>query len=261
LNAKGEREYMPVAFDRLAANNFVCETCGYRYTRRSFWDYVDLLLDPDSFTQHADTHYLIDEDILRFPDYATKLHEARRQTGLLAAMVTGEGTLDGMPITLCGTDFGFFGGSFCMSTGEKLWRAATHTIERKLPMILIACGGGARMQEGCSSMVSIPKAHLAVTRVECAGLLVITLITDPTLGGVAIGYGSRGTRLFEENAGNIGFSGRRVIEQYTGKTLAKDFQTTQWLKARGHAKEVIPPNQLRQKIRTLLKVSSADTRD
>ena len=119
-------------------------------------------------------------------------------------------------------------------------------------MVLQACGGGARMHEGCSSMVSIPKVHLALTRVERKGLPVITLITDPTLGGVAIGYGSRGIRLFEINSGDIGFSGRRVIEQYVGHTLPKDFQTTQWLYKHGHAENIVTPENIKQKIVEIL---------
>ena len=98
------------------------------------------------------------------------------------------------------------------------------------------------MHEGCSSMVSIPKAHLALTRVERAGLPVITIITDPTLGGVAIGYASRGIRLFEYNAGNIGFSGKRVIEQYIGKKTSSDFKQAAWLKKQGHkSRKIIQP--------------------
>ena len=101
-------------------------------------------------------------------------------------------------------------------------------------------------------MVSIPKAHLALTRVERAGLPVITIITDPTLGGVAIGYASRGIRLFEYNAGNIGFSGKRVIEQYTGKKTSSDFQQASWLKKHGHAENIVHPVLLRGEIGKIL---------
>ena len=102
-------------------------------------------------------------------------------------------------------------------------------------------------------MVSIPKAHVAITRVEKAYLPVITIISDPTLGGVAIGYGSRGKRLFLKHAGNIGFSGRRVIEQYTGKKTSKDFQTTPWLKKHGHVKHVATQMNIREEIASILR--------
>ncbi|MBT3590345.1 MAG: acetyl-CoA carboxylase carboxyl transferase subunit alpha/beta, partial [Candidatus Marinimicrobia bacterium] len=106
--------------------------------------------------------------------------------------------------------------------------------------------------EGCSSMVSIPKVHVALSRVERAGLPVITLITDPTLGGVAIGMASRGIQLFEENAGHIGFSGKRVIEQYTGKKTSPDFQTTSWLEKYGHAERIVAPIDLKEYISNLI---------
>jgi acetyl-CoA carboxylase beta subunit len=139
-----------------------------------------------------------------------------------------------------------------MSTGEKVWRAAQIAIDKKIPMIFQACGGGARMHEGCSSMVSIPKAQLAMSRVEQAGLPVVTLITDPTLGGVAIGIASRGQRIFEYNAGHIGFSGKRVIEQYTGEKTSQGFQTVDWLHEKGHADEIVHPKNLKEKIFSLI---------
>lgn len=217
----------------------MCEACGYRYARPSVWDYMNLILDKGSFDEHASTRLIADKDILGFPEYQAKIEQARNETGLVTAMITGNAKIAGQDVVFCGADFGFLGGSFCMSTGEKIWRAASVAIERRLPMVLIASGGGARMQEGCSSMVSIPKVHLAITRLERAGLPVVTIITDPTLGGVAIGYASRGMQLFELNAGNIGFSGKRVIEQYTGKPTSKDFQTSSWLKKHGHAQHIV----------------------
>ncbi len=240
--------YDPVSFEKLKKNNYVCDICGHRYLRPSAWDYLDVILDEDSFDEHEETRYIVDKDILEFPGYKTKLAETQKVRGLATAMITGNGTILGESVVYCGAGFGFLGGSFCMTTGEKIWRSAEIAIREKRPMVLKAAGGGARMHEGCSSMVSIPKAHLALTRVERAGIPVITIITDPTLGGVAIGYGSRGTRLFEINAGNIGFSGRRVIEQYTGHKTSKDFQTTDWLMKHGHAKHVVTPVNIQNKI-------------
>lgn len=240
--------YDPVNLEKLRNANFVCDVCGHRYVRPSAWDYLDWILDSGSFIEHKETRIIIDKDILDFPDYSKKLNSARERTGLISAMITGDGTVLGHPAVVCATDFGFFGGSFCMSTGEKVWRAVTIAIERNAPIILQVSGGGARMNEGCSSMVSIPKVHVAISRVEHAGLPVITLITDPTLGGVAIGVGSRGVRLFEKNAGHIGFSGKRVIEQYTGRKTSKGFQTVDWLKQHGHADIVVAPQELKQVI-------------
>ena len=212
----GKRVFDPVSFDYLFDKDFVCDTCDYRYIRLSAWDYINLILDKNSFIEHNQTSSILDKDILNFPGYDEKLNSDREKTGLPSAMISGDGKVDGQNVVFCANDFGFLGGSFCMSTGEKIWRAAEIAIERNVPMVLQAAGGGARMHAGCSSMVSIPKAQLAISRVERAGLKVVTIITDPTLGGVAIGYGSRGIRLFESGAGNIGFSGKRVVEQYVG---------------------------------------------
>ena len=248
----GKHFYDPVSFSELEKENFVCEKCGHRYVRPSAWDYIQWLVDENSFTEHEATKFIADKDILRFPGYIEKLKETRIKTGLLTAIITGDGTIYGKKIVLCTTDFGFLGGSFCMSTGEKVWRAAQIAINKNVPMIIQACGGGARMHEGCSSMVSIPKAQLAMSRVEQAGLVVVTLITEPTLGGVAIGIGSRGQRLFEYNAGHIGFSGKRVIEQYTGEKTSPGFQMVNWLKEKGHAEDIVHPINLKEKIYSMI---------
>ena len=251
-NENGIHQYDPVLFSNLKQSNFICDVCGHRYMRPSAWDYIDWMVDSGSFFEHEETKLIADKDILGFPGYIEKLKETRIKTGLLTAMITGDGTICGKKIVLCTTDFGFLGGSFCMSTGEKVWRAAQIAINKNVPMIIQACGGGARMHEGCSSMVSIPKAQLAMSRVEQSGLAVVTLITDPTLGGVAIGIGSRGQRLFEFNAGHIGFSGKRVIEQYTGEKTSPGFQTVNWLKEFGHAEDIVHPKNLKEKIFSMI---------
>ena len=249
---RNKRVFDPVQFRELVKNNFHCATCGKRYARPSIWDYMNYILDRDSFKEHDSTRYIVDKDILEFPEYNQKLNETQLKTGLASAMITGEGSINNDQVIYCGTEFGFFGGSYCMSSGEKIWQASKLALDQNLPMIIQACGGGARMHEGCSSMVSIPKAHLALSHVEKAGLPVITIITDPTLGGVAIGIGSRGVRIFESSAGNIGFSGRRVIEQYVGHELPTDFQTTPWLKNKGHVEYSVSLLNLRKKIGEIL---------
>lgn len=248
----GNGIFDPVSLNQLSNDDFVCNICNHRYIRLSAWDYIDLILDKGSFVEHPETASVLDKDILNFPGYKEKLDSERVKTGLPSAMITGDGKIEGNDVVFCANDFGFLGGSFCMSTGEKIWRGAEIAIEKKVPMVIQACGGGARMHEGCSSMVSIPKVQLAITRVERAGLKVITIITDPTLGGVAIGYGSRGIRLFESGAGNIGFSGKRVVEQYVGHPVSRDFQKTSWLASYGHANHVVKLGDLRGEINRIL---------
>lgn len=251
-NDQGKRVFDPVRYKKLLADNFVCDVCGYRYVRLRAHDYIDLILDDGSFAEHKETRYIIDRDILNFPEYADKIVEARQKTGMSSSFITGNGTIEGNEVVLCATSFGFLGGSFCMSTAEKLWQASKIALEKRCPLIIQAAGGGARMHEGCSSMVGLPKIHVAISRVEKAGLPVITIVTDPTLGGVAIGFGSRGVRIFEHNAGNIGFSGKRVIEQYTGKKTSKDFQTTGWLQPKGFTDRVALPQDLKKEILNII---------
>ncbi|NTV01169.1 MAG: acetyl-CoA carboxylase carboxyl transferase subunit alpha/beta [Chlorobiaceae bacterium] len=251
-NEFGKHVADPVLYRKLISDNFVCDVCGHRYARLTAQDYIDLMLDKHSFVEHEETRYIVDRDILNFPEYSDKIAEAREKNGMSSAMITGNGKLSHHNVVFCGTSFGFLGGSFCMSTGEKIWQAAQIAIDRKCPMIIQAAGGGARMHEGCSSMVSLPKIHVALSRVEKAGLPLITIVTDPTLGGVAIGFGSRGLRIFEHNAGNIGFSGKRVIEQYTGHRTSKDFQTTSWLQTKGFVDMVARPLELKARIREII---------
>lgn len=251
-NDSGKQVADPVLYRKLVDDNFVCDTCGHRYTRLTAHDYIELILDRHSFVEHVETRYIVDRDILGFPDYADKIVDARTRNGISTALITGNGKVSHHNVVFCGTSFGFLGGSFCMSTGEKIWQAAQIAIDRKCPLIIQAAGGGARMHEGCSSMVSIPKIHVALSRVEMAGLPLITIVTDPTLGGVAIGFGARGIRIFEHNAGNIGFSGKRVIEQYTGHPTSREFQSTGWLQQKGFVDMVARPLELKSRIREII---------
>jgi len=252
-NLIGKKILDPVLYTKLLTDNFVCEICGHRYVRLTAHDYIDLILDPGSFQEHADTRYIVDRDILKFPDYRKKLNEAQQKTGAAASVITGDATILGERVVFCATNFNFLGGSFCMTTAEKIWRASKAAIKQGVPLIVQATGGGARMHEGCSSMVGLPKLHVAISSVERAGLPVISIITDPTLGGVAIGIASRGIKLFEHNAGNIGFSGKRVIEQYTGKPTTRDFQTTWWLQQKGFVERTSLPQNMKFKITDILK--------
>lgn len=252
IDNAGKKFLDPVLYSKLFADNFVCEICGHRYVRLTAHDYIDLVLDEGSFSEHPETRYIVDRDILDFPDYRKKIGEAQHKTGAASSFITGNGTIEGEPVVFCATNFNFLGGSFCMSTAEKIWQACKIAIERGVPLVIQATGGGARMHEGCSSMVGLPKLHVAISSVEKAGLPVITIITDPTLGGVAIGIGSRGIKLFEHNAGNIGFSGKRVIEQYTGKPTTKDFQTTWWLQQKGFVEKTALPTKMKSKISEII---------
>jgi len=252
-NSEGKRVFDPILFSALQSGNFRCEECGHRYQRLSAHDYCDLILDAGSFSEDPRTRFIADSDILNFPGYKEKLVEARKKTGTATALITGTGTIEGTGVVFCAANFGFLGGSFSMASGEKLFRAAEQALRLHYPLIIHATGGGARMHEGCSSMVSIPKVHVALSRVEHSGLPLVTIIADPMLGGLAIGAGSRGVHIIEHNAGNIGFSGRRVIEQYTGQPTSKAFQTARWLQERGFAARIAHPHDMKNELLRIIR--------
>ncbi len=251
-DSEGRLVVDPVLFSSLRRDNFRCDTCFHRYLRLTAHDYIALVLDEGSFLEHPETRHIVDSDILSFPGYAEKLRDARLRSGTATAFVTGNGRIDGRDVVFCASNFSFLGGSFSMSTGEKLRIAAGIALERQCPLIIHATGGGARMHEGCSSMTSIPKVHVSLSAVERAGLPLVTIISDPALGGVAIGAGSRGEHIIEHNAGNIGFSGKRVIEQYTGRPTSKGFQTADWLREKGYASRIARPSEMKREISAII---------
>ena len=126
----GVHRYDPIRYDILYKNGFVCEVCGFRYVRPSTWDFMDFILDEKSFVEHAETKLIIDKDILGFPNYMEKLNTTRKQTGLMTAMITGDAKIKGNDVIFCGVDFGFLGASFCMTTGEKIWRTSELAIKK-----------------------------------------------------------------------------------------------------------------------------------
>ncbi len=251
-DSSGRRLYQPVVRSKLIANRLLCEDCGKRYAYRSLPENMAAVLDPDSFLEHDETKLIIDQDLLGFPEYADQLVQAQVSTGLAAATLTGNATINGLPVVFCGNAFQFVGGSLSMCTAEKLWRAGDIAMRTRTPLVVVACGGGARMQEGAFNYPNVIKAQLAVARVERAGVPVVTILTDPTLGGITISFACRGTKLFEDGAANIGFSGRRVIEQFTKDKLSTEFQTTRWLLEHGHAEHVIPLEQMKAAIHRVL---------
>ncbi len=132
-NIVGKKVLDPILYTKLLADNFVCETCGHRYVRLTAHDYINLILDPGSFQEHQETRYIVDKDILHFPDYQQKVEDAQHKTGAAASFITGDATVNGEPVVFCATNFNFLGGSFCMTTAEKIWRASKIAIKRGVP--------------------------------------------------------------------------------------------------------------------------------
>jgi acetyl-CoA carboxylase carboxyl transferase subunit alpha len=225
------------------------------YRRLHPVDWIRRLTDEDSFREFEETVSYCSVDQLRFPQYQEALARGIAETGLHSGLITGTAKIAGYDAVLAINNFGLVGSSLCDEIGEKFRYAAHHALETRTPLISVAKGGGARMQEGTPSMHrNIPKAQHALNELEEAGIPHISVICDPTLGGTAISYGLRGDRMLViEGSANIGFSGKRVVEQFQQRKVAADFQHETWLLRRGFVDECVGTEDLANRLTQLLK--------
>jgi acetyl-CoA carboxylase beta subunit len=190
-----------------------------------------------------------------FPAYEQALVRGTKQTGLDTGLVTGTASISGFDVVLAVNNFGLVGSSLCDEIGEKFRFAAGHALDTRRPLVSVAMGGGARMQEGTPSMHrNIPKIQHALNALEEDGVPHISVICDPTLGGTAISYGLRGDYMIVvEGSANIGFTGKRVVEQFRGRKVSADFQHGTWLLRRGFVDECVSTERLPSRLTELLK--------
>lgn len=187
-------------------------------------------------------------DPLHFVDnspYLERLKKAQKATGLLDALITGKGKLAGHEVVICAMEFNFIGGSMGSVVGEKITLAIEYCVEKRLPLIIISCSGGARMQEGTLSLMQMAKISAALARLDDAGLPYISLLTNPTTGGVTASYAMLGDLNIAEPGAIIGFAGARVIEQTIRQKLPKGFQRSEFLLEHGMLDAVIDRRELR----------------
>lgn len=224
------------------------------YKRPHPIDVIHRLTDAETFREFEETIDYCSIDQLGFPDYADTLERGIQKTGLESGLITGWCTLGGHAVVMAINNFGLVGSSLCDEIGEKFRVAALQAQQRRLPLISYAMGGGARMQEGTPAMHrNIPKVHHALNLLSESGIPHISIITDPTLGGTAISYGLRGDYMIVvKGAANIGFSGRRVVEQFQQRKVAANFQHGSWLLQRGFVDERVDPQKLRERLNELL---------
>ncbi|MBR3208347.1 MAG: acetyl-CoA carboxylase carboxyl transferase subunit beta, partial [Bacillus sp. (in: Bacteria)] len=191
---------------------------------------------------------------LDFPGYPEKLAATKARTGLDEAIMTGVATIKGQKTALAIMDSTFIMASMGTVVGEKLTRLFEHATTEKLPIIVFTASGGARMQEGIMSLMQMAKTSAAVKRHSNAGLFYITVLTDPTTGGVTASFASLGDIILAEPQSLIGFAGRRVIEQTVRQTLPDDFQKAEFLLNHGFVDAIVKRNELRQKLALLLEL-------
>src|SRR5438105_3296382 len=237
---------------RLVRNLRVCPECSYHF-RLSARERLLQLLDEASVDGVSTTADTI--DALRFVDlkpYATRLADAQRQTGSREAAVYGAATVGGLPVVVAAVDFAFMGGSMGSAVGEAITRAAELALSTRTPLLVISASGGARMQEGCVSLMQMAKTSQAVARLHEEGILFISLLMDPTYGGVTASYAVLGDLLISEPGALIGFAGRKVIEQTIRQKLPDAFQTSGFLMDHGMLDLVVPRETMRHVLRKLL---------
>ncbi|HEY2668956.1 MAG TPA: acetyl-CoA carboxylase, carboxyltransferase subunit beta [Rugosimonospora sp.] len=244
---------------RLYRNLEVCPECG-DHRRLTAADRIDQLVDPGSFTPFAD--HVAPVDPLGFVDvipYPSRLAAARASTGLTEAVLCGETRIDGHRLVLAAMDFRFLGGSLGSVTGELIVRAVERAQACRLPFVVVTASGGARMQEGALSLMQMATTIQAIGGLRSAGLLSVSVITDPTYGGVAASFATGTDVIIAESGARMGFAGPRVIQQTLRQTLPAGFQTADFLFRHGHVDMVVERRQLRPTLRSLL--AAATPRD
>ncbi|APO44922.1 acetyl-CoA carboxylase, carboxyltransferase subunit beta [Paenibacillus sp. FSL H7-0942] len=237
----------------LEKNLKVCPACGY-HMRLNAMERIAMVLDDQGFVEFdAD---MISVDPLGFPGYSNKLEQQRLKSGLKEAVITGEGTIDGLPVVVAVMSFDFFTGSMGSVVGEKITRAIEHATEKRLPLIIFSTSGGARMQESILSLMQMAKTSAALSRLDEQGGLYISVITDPTTGGVSASFASLGDINIAEPGAVFGFAGRIVIEQTIRQKLPDDFQTAEFNMQHGQLDMVVHRKELRATLGKLLDMHS-----
>ena len=237
---------------RVAAQGLsVCPKCGYHWPIGAYYR-LSTILDPGSFRE---LHPRLNAgDPLRFPGYREKLAAAQRKTGLTEAAVTATGTIGGCRCVVGVLDSRFLMGSMSTAVGEKVTLAIEFAAKNKLPLILFSASGGARMQEGILSLMQMAKTSAALARFSDKGLLYISVLTDPTTGGVTASFASLGDIILAEPGALIGFAGPRVIQQTIGETLPEGFQRAEYQESHGFVDAVVPREKMRDTLSQLLRL-------
>jgi acetyl-CoA carboxylase carboxyl transferase subunit beta len=235
----------------LAENKYVCPNCNYHH-RIGSAEYYDILFDGDEYTELFDN--IRSKDYLGFTDlkpYQKRLEDIWKKTDLHDSIRVAVGKIEGHGTVICCMDFDFIGGSLGSVMGEKIARAADYCIEHKLPMILICKSGGARMMESAFSLMQLAKISGKLSQLSDAKLPYITLLTDPTFGGVTASFGMLGDLNIGEPGALIGFAGPRVIKETIKKDLPEGFQRSEFLLEHGFLDLIIDRKEMKQKFGVL----------
>lgn len=236
----------------LEKNLQVCPKCGHHH-RLSARTRLDILLDPEGrFEIGAEVRPV---DSLKFKDskrYPDRLAEASKETSETDALVVMQGAIKTLPVVAAAFEFKFMGGSMGSVVGERFVRGVHHCIEQHMPFICFSASGGARMQEGLTSLMQMAKTSAALTKLAEAGLPFISVLTDPTMGGVSASFAMLGDVIVAEPNALIGFAGPRVIEQTVRETLPEGFQRAEFLLEHGAVDVIIDRREMRDRLANLI---------
>ena len=260
LRGKGGRGEEPVTCaacggeetrETMHRSGYVCPRCGC-HLRVSAQYRLHSLFDQGVYRELEAAP--LPDDPLAFPGYREKQRLAQRKTGLTEAAVTATGTIGGRKCVTGVLDSRFLMGSMSAAVGEKITLAIEYAAKNKLPLILFSASGGARMQEGILSLMQMAKTSAALARFSDKGLLYISVLTDPTTGGVTASFASLGDIILAEPGALIGFAGPRVIQQTIGETLPEGFQRAEYQEEHGFVDAVVPRGELRETLERLLRL-------
>ncbi len=235
--------------ETLRANLSVCPNCGH-YFRMHINKRLESIIDKDTYKKFDIN--IETSNPLELEDYPKKLKSLREKTGIEEAVSAGTGKINGEDVVICIMDSGFLMGSMGVVVGEKITYAVEQAIEKGLPLIIFAASGGARMQEGIISLMQMAKTTAALTKLDQAGLLYISVLTDPTYGGVTASFASLGDIVLAEPGAMIGFAGKRVIEQTIGEQLPDGFQTAEFLLEHGFIDKIVERKDLKDTLSKLI---------
>lgn len=243
-----------VLIDDVRSGGYICPKCG-GYFRMSAYERIKRVADEGTFLEWD--RNLVGTDPLQFEGYEAKLAATRLRTHMKEAVITGRCRIGGRQTVLCVMDGRFFMASMGEAVGEKITRAVERATKLKLPVIIFACSGGARMQEGILSLMQMAKTSAAIKRHSEAGLLYISVLTDPTTGGVMASFAMLGDIILAEPGALAGFAGQRVIEQTIHQKLPKGFQRAEFLQEHGFVDRIVKREEMRQVLSDLLMLHHA----
>jgi len=244
-----------VSTDEHQGNLWVCHNCNH-HERVNSNEYFSILFDDNKFTE-LDAN-MTSSDPLEFEDtkkYTDRLEATKKKTGIKDAVTTGYGKLNDMDVTIACMNFNFIGGSMGSVVGEKIARAIKYSIDNEIPFMMISKSGGARMMEAAFSLMQMAKTSARLSQLAEKGIPYVSMLTDPTTGGITASFAMLGDINIAEPGALIGFAGPRVVKETIGKDLPEGFQTSEFVKEHGFLDFIVERKNLKEKVGQFLKMT------